>query len=197
MLKIKSISEYFFSTFNLSLDKLRSSYFKTSFYNQKISKNIPSKYSYKPSPHIINCLVSFKKKKIKIENLHLNSIWKIDSNNQLEFNNLHNFLWLNTLDIKTSKVVTQNIIEYWIEKFNCTNSDQKKTDSTLYIDYFDCDQGAKVEHYVLMDWDHEWPKDINGTLTPHFEGKNIFGLNPVWNEKYSSVSPVPSLSSNL
>ena len=58
------------------------------------------------------------------------------------------------------------LIEYWIEKFNCTNSDQKKTDSTLYIDYFDCDQGAKVEHYALMDWDHEWPKDINGTLTP-------------------------------
>ena len=71
MFKIKSISKYFFSTVNLSLDKLRNSYFKTNFYNQKISKNIPSKYIYKPSPHIINCLVSFKKKKIKIENLHL------------------------------------------------------------------------------------------------------------------------------
>ena len=63
MFKIKSISKYFFSTFNLSLDKLRNSYFKTSFYNQKISKEIPSKYIYKPSPHIINCLVSLKKKK--------------------------------------------------------------------------------------------------------------------------------------
>jgi len=128
MLKIKSISEYFFSTFNLSLDKLRNSYFKTSFYNQKISKNIPSKYAYKPSPHIINCLVSFKKKKIKIENLHLNSIWKIDSNNQLEFNNLHNFLWLNTLDIKTSKVVTQNIIEDWIENNFNFNEQTWKTE---------------------------------------------------------------------
>jgi len=47
MFKIKSISKYFFSTFNLSLDKLRNSYFKTSFYNQKISKEIPSKYIYK------------------------------------------------------------------------------------------------------------------------------------------------------
>ena len=44
MFKIKSISKYFFSIFNLSLDKLRNSYFKTSFYNQKISKEIPSKY---------------------------------------------------------------------------------------------------------------------------------------------------------
>ena len=115
MFKIKSISKYFFSTVNLSLDKLRNSYFKTNFYNQKISKNIPSKYIYKPSPHIINCLVSFKKKKIKIENLHLSSIWKIYTNNQLEFKNLHNFLWLNTLDIKSSKIVTHNIIEDWIE----------------------------------------------------------------------------------
>ena len=128
MFIIKSISKYFFSTVNLSLDKLRNSYFKTNFYNQKISKNIPSKYDYKPSPHIINCLVSFKKKKIKIENLHLNSIWKIDSNNQLEFNNLHNFLWLNTLDIKTSKVVTQNIIEDWIENNINFNEQTWKTE---------------------------------------------------------------------
>ena len=85
MFKIKSISEYFFSTFSVSLDRLRNSYFKTSFYNNKISKNVPSRYIYKPSPHIINCLVSLKKKKIIIENLHLNSIWKIDFNNQLEF----------------------------------------------------------------------------------------------------------------
>ena len=53
--------------------------------------------------------------KNRFKNLHLNSIWKINSNNKLEFSNLHNFLWLNTLDIKTSKVVTQNIIEDWIE----------------------------------------------------------------------------------
>ena len=63
MFNIKSISECFFPTFNLSLNKLRNSYFKTNFYNKKISKNIPSKYIYKPSPHIINCLISFKKKK--------------------------------------------------------------------------------------------------------------------------------------
>tara|TARA_Y100001949_G_scaffold44066_1_gene36217 strand:+ start:691 stop:2313 length:1623 start_codon:yes stop_codon:yes gene_type:complete len=127
MFKIKSISKYFFSIFNLSLDKLRNSYFKTSFYNQKISKEIPSKYIYKPSPHIINCLVFFKKKK-KIENLHLSSIWKIDSNNQLEFKNLHNFLWLNTLDIKTSRVVTHNIIEDWIENNINFNEQTWKTE---------------------------------------------------------------------
>ena len=79
MFKIKSISKYFFSTFNLSLDKLRNSYFKTSFYNQKISKEIPSKYIYKPSPHIINCLVFLKKKKKNLKykfNLNLENLLK-------------------------------------------------------------------------------------------------------------------------
>ena len=62
MFKIKSISKYFFSTVNLSLDKLRNSYFKTNFYNQKISKNIPSKYIYKPSHILLIALFLLKKK---------------------------------------------------------------------------------------------------------------------------------------
>ena len=103
MYKIKSIGEYFFSLLYFYLNKIKIFFYKTNFYNKKISKNIPTKYIFKPSPHIINCLISFNKKKIKIEDLSLNSIWKIDSNNKNEFEILHSFLWLNTLDIKTSK----------------------------------------------------------------------------------------------
>ena len=60
---LKSIEKYFFSIFNIYYKKLKNSYFKTNIYNKKISKNIPSKYLYKPSSHIISCLVSFNKKK--------------------------------------------------------------------------------------------------------------------------------------
>ena len=59
-----------------------------------------------------------------------------------------------------------SLIEYWIEKFNCGNSDQTEIESTLHKTYFDCEQGAKVEHYALIDWDHEWPNNINEILTP-------------------------------
>ena len=111
---IKSIEKYFFSIFGIFYKKLKNSYFKTNIYNKKISKNIPLRYVYKPSPHIINCLISFNKKKIKIDNFYLNSIWNIDSSNKIEFDNLHNFFWLNSLDVKTSKIATQNIIENWI-----------------------------------------------------------------------------------
>ena len=81
MFKIKSISKYFYSFFNSLINNLKYSYFKTNYYNKKISRKIPTRYIYKPSPHIINSLITLKKKKIKIENLSLNSIWDVNSKN--------------------------------------------------------------------------------------------------------------------
>ena len=69
MQKIKSISEYFFLICKFFLFKLKIFYFKTNFYNKKISNNLPSKFNYKPSLHIINSLTSFSKKKIKSYNI--------------------------------------------------------------------------------------------------------------------------------
>ena len=128
MKKLKSISGYFFFFFNIFLVKLKTSYFKTVFYNTKISKNLPSRFNYKPSLHIINSLMSFDKKRIKIHNLSLNSIWKVDDKNSLEFQNLHNFLWLTVLDIKTNKASTQTIIENWIDNNNDFNEETWKLD---------------------------------------------------------------------
>ena len=128
MQKIKSISEYFFSIYKILLFKLKISYLKSSFYNKKISNNIAPKFNYKPSLHIINSLTSFNKKKIKIENLSLNSLWKLDSKNKLEFQNLHNFLWLISLDIKTNKTSAQTIIENWIDNNHEFNEKTWKLD---------------------------------------------------------------------
>ena len=115
MKKIKSISEYFFSIYLFLLYKLKISYFKSKYYNKKISNNLLLKFQYKPSLHIINSLTSFNKRKIRIENFSLNSLWETSSKNILEFENLHNFLWLASLDIKTTKSTTQAIIENWID----------------------------------------------------------------------------------
>ena len=128
MQKIKSISEYFFLIFKFFLFKLKILYFKSNFYNKKISNNLPSKFNYKPSLHIINSLTSFNKKKIKIENYSLNSLWKLSSKNKLEFQNLHNFLWLTFLDIKTNKVSAQTIIENWIDNNYDFNEETWKLD---------------------------------------------------------------------
>ena len=121
MQKIKSIGEYFFSIYKLLLLGFKTSYFKSSFYNKKISINLPSKFNYKPRLYIINSLISFGKKKIKVEDYSLNTLWKLNSKNKLEFQNLHSFLWLSFLDLKTNKMSIQNIIENWIDNnFNFT-----------------------------------------------------------------------------
>ena len=128
MQKIKSISEYFFLTCRFFLFKLKIFYFKSNYYNKKILNNLPSKFNYKPSLHIINSLTSFDKKKIKIESYSLDSLWKLSSKNKLEFQNLHNFLWLTFLDIKTNKTSTQIIIENWIDNNNDFNEETWKSD---------------------------------------------------------------------
>jgi len=128
MQKIKSISEYFFLICKSFLSELKIFYFKSNFYNKKISNNLSSKFDYKPSLHIINSITHFNKKKIKIESYSLNSLWKLSSKNKLEFKNLHNFLWLTFLDIKTNKTSAQNIIENWIDKNNNFNEETWKLD---------------------------------------------------------------------
>jgi len=128
MQKIKSISEYFFLTCGFFLFKLKILYFKSNFYNKKISNNLPSKFDYKPGLHIINSLTSFNKKKIKIESYTLNSLWKLSSKNKSEFQNLHNFLWLTFLDIRTNQTSAQTIIENWIDNNNDFNEETWKLD---------------------------------------------------------------------
>ena len=44
-------------------------------------------------------------------------LWKINSKDIKNFENLHSFLWLAKLDRKNSKIVTKNIIKSWINNF--------------------------------------------------------------------------------
>ena len=112
---IKSIAKYFFSIYQITKFNLKVAYFKTNFYNRKISKEKLDKFIYKPSPHILGSLLPFNKK-IKIENLAVNSIWDLDSKENSEFRKLHSFFWLLALDMKTEKKIAQSIIENWIDK---------------------------------------------------------------------------------
>jgi len=62
---------------------------------------------YKPSPSLLDCLIKYEKKKIKIEDLYLNSVWTN--------NNLHSFFWLFSLNLKSSKKITQSVMLNWID----------------------------------------------------------------------------------
>ena len=116
------ISEFFFFFTN----KTRNIYLNSSIYNNKISKIEDKNLEYKPSPSLLDCLIKYEKKKIKIEDFSLNSIWSNDNINKKDYKKLHSFFWLFSLDLKSSKKSTQLTIENWIEsnqKYNFKNWD--------------------------------------------------------------------------
>ena len=71
-------------------------------------------------------MINYEKKKSKIENFSLNSIWTNENIKEKDYKKLHSFFWLFSLDLKSSKQSTQSIILNWIEsnhKYNCKSWD--------------------------------------------------------------------------
>jgi len=100
--------------FNLKLS-LKQFYQNSNFYDKKISKTKDIAFGYKPSPYLISSIVKYQKKKYKIEDFALDSIWRNDLKYE-EFEKLNNFFWFFSLDLKSSKRTTQTVIDNWINK---------------------------------------------------------------------------------
>ena len=102
--------------------KLRSLYLNSSIYNTRISSINDGSLEYRPSPSLLDCLIKYNKKKVNIENYSLDKIWNDQDLTEKDCDNLNSFFWLFSLDLKSSKKDTQNIILQWIEKNNKYNS---------------------------------------------------------------------------
>ena len=97
-------------------ERIRSFYLKSKIYDKKISSFSDNSLGYRPSPSLLDCLIKYDKKRINIEDYSLKEIWNNDSLKKKDFNNLNSFFWLFSLDLKSSKKDTQDIILKWIEK---------------------------------------------------------------------------------
>ena len=114
---------------NYISNQIRKVYLSSKIYNKKISK-IDNKFiEYKPSPNLLDCLIKYEKKKNNIENYYLNSVWTNKEINEKDYRKLHNFFWLFTIDLKSSKKITQSIILNWIEKNQNYNSKNWEIDT--------------------------------------------------------------------
>jgi len=91
-------------------------YLNSNIYNKKITSSNDSSLEYEPSPSLLDCLVKYDKKKINIENYSLNKIWDNKDLKQRDYKNLNSFFWLFSLDLKSSKKDTQNVLLQWMEK---------------------------------------------------------------------------------
>ncbi|MDA8737639.1 heparinase II/III-family protein [Candidatus Pelagibacter bacterium] len=100
--------------FNLKI-KLKQFYQNSNFYDKKISKTKDITFGYKPSPYLLSSIIKYQKKKYKIEDFALESLWQNDLKYE-EFEKLNNFFWFFSLDLKSSKKTTQKVINNWINE---------------------------------------------------------------------------------
>jgi uncharacterized heparinase superfamily protein len=145
---IADLSQIYFN-FKLSLKQF---YQNSNFYDKKISKTKDISFGYKPSPHLISSIVKYQKKKYKIEDFAIESIWQNDLKYE-EFEKLNNFFWFFSLDLKSSKRTTQTVIDNWINKNNYYNKKSWDFDITSkriiswlsnhQLTYEDCEEEFK------------------------------------------------------
>ncbi len=96
--------------------EIRNIYLHSNFYEKKISKIIYKELFYKPSPHLLSSLVKYQTKKININNIMVENFWGNETINTENFKRLNNFYWFFSLDLKSSKKDTQQIVSDWIHK---------------------------------------------------------------------------------
>ena len=117
MYRLKSIKLYFFSLLSLFFLSFRKFYFKSNYYNKKLITYIPERFFYNPSTYLSTSLTTISNDFFKIKNTAPDLLWKINTDNKIEFENLHSFLWLAKLDRKNSKAITKDIIKSWLKFF--------------------------------------------------------------------------------
>ena len=61
-------------------NQLRNLYLNSNLYDKKISKIYDKNLVYKPSPHLLSSLIKYKKKKYKIDDFAIDSIWQNNIN---------------------------------------------------------------------------------------------------------------------
>ncbi len=119
------INQFFFFIYS----QIRKIYLNSNIYNKKISKGNISDFIYKPSPSLLDCLVKYSNKKKNISDFSFNDVWSRNNIKEKDFKNLHNFFWLFTLDLNSSKKEVQSIISSWINKNNKYNYQSWNTDT--------------------------------------------------------------------
>ena len=119
---LKNSMNFIREFFNYSSNQIRKIYLSSRIYNKKISKIDDKLIEYKPSPNLLDCLIKYEKKKNNIENFYLNSIWANQNIKENDYKKLHSFFWLFTIDLKSSKKITQSIISNWIDSNKDYNS---------------------------------------------------------------------------
>ena len=175
----KNSLNFISSSFVFLKKKIYSLYLNSNIYNKKITFTGNFSLRYRSSPSLLDCLIKYDKKRINIKEYSLEKIWNNQKLKKKDYKNLNSFFWLFSLDLKSSKKDTQNIILQWIEKNHRYNSKSWEVDilakriiawlSNSKLTYEDSDTnykekfnniiGKQINHLINEIEGSEWVED--------------------------------------
>ena len=123
-----SLLNFINNSYVFSKKRVHSLYLGSNIYDRRITSSTVSSLEYYPSPNLLDSLIKYDKKKINIENYSLNKIWDNKNLKKKDHKNLNSFFWLFSLDLKSSKKDTQNVILQWMDKNYRYNSKSWEVD---------------------------------------------------------------------
>ncbi len=91
---------------------LKKIYFKTGFYKKSLISKVPSQFFFFPNPFLMSCFSNYRKFAFQINDLDPNKFWK-QNYSYKEKSELHNFLWLSSIDRKDNSSTLRKIITLW------------------------------------------------------------------------------------
>jgi len=116
------------NSYIFSKKRIYSLYLNSNIYNKRITSSVINSLEYYPSPDLMDSLIKYRKKKTNIEKYSLSKVWENQEIKGKDYKNLNSFFWLFSLDLKSSKKDTQNIILQWIDKNHRYNSKSWEVD---------------------------------------------------------------------
>ena len=175
----KNSLNFISSSFVFLKKKIYSLYLNSNIYNKKITFTGNFSLRYRSSPNLLDCLIKYDKKRINIKEYSLEKIWNNQKLKNKDYKNLNSFFWLFSLDLRSSKKDTQNIILQWIEKNHRYNSKSWEVDilakriiawlSNSKLTYEDSDTnykekfnniiGKQINHLINEIEGSEWVED--------------------------------------
>ena len=104
---------YYISAVKINFIKtFKKIYFTTGFYKKSLISKVPSQFFFFPNPFLMSSFTNYRKFAFQINNLNPNEFW--DQNcTPKEKRELHNFLWLSSIDRKDDASTLRKIISLW------------------------------------------------------------------------------------
>ena len=112
MMSLKT-AYYYILAVKINLTKFfKRIYFTTRFYNKSLISKVPSQFLFFPNPFLMTSFSNYKKFAFQINNLDPNDFWSQNYSSK-EKKELHNFLWLSSIDRKDNASTLRKIISLW------------------------------------------------------------------------------------